>query len=235
MEVQPSLFKQNVVAYFRRSTTKQSCSIDAQRNGVQTFCKANNLHIIAEYEDTASGKIDEREGLLEAVALAKKQRIPLVILRVCRLGRKLSTLASYFEDSNLTIYIAELGMKADFMTASIMAVMAAQEAKLISKRTKEGLAAVKARGVKLGNPTPAASLAKCKESNLARGKATIDKYGALIVSLRDSRLSYQKVADKLVEMEIPTPSKRSRWWSATQVMRIYKVASATKQMRRKNG
>jgi len=224
MEIQRSLFKQPVVAYYRRSTDKgQRHSIQAQEDGIKAFCKTNNLHIIGEYSDTASGKIDAREGLLKAVAHAKKQNIPLVILRVDRLGRKLSTLASYFEDSNLKIFIAELGMQADFMTLSIMAVMAAQEAKLISKRTKEGLAAAKARGVKLGNPKWEASVPKAAEARREQGRNTAQKYGALIVSLRDSGLSYQKVADKLNELEIPTPSGKSRLWRPKSVYNIHKA------------
>lgn len=225
MEIQRSLFKQKVVAYYRRSQKKkgQKHSIQAQQDSVRSFSKTNNLHIIAEYEDTASGKIDEREGLLKAVAHAKKQNIPLVILRVDRLGRKLSTLASYFEDSNLTIYIAELGMQADLMTVSIMAVMAAQESKLISKRTKEGLQAAKARGVKLGSPNPIkTSLPQAWKATKAKGNATVAKYGELIVSLREHGLSYAKIADKLIMMGIPTPSGKSRWWNAMTVMRLYK-------------
>ena len=236
MEIQRSLFKQNVVAYFRRSTTKQSCSIEAQQNGVQAFCKANNLVIVDSFQDTASGKIDDREGLLKAVAHAKKQNIPLVILRVDRLGRKLSTLASYFEDSNLTIYIAELGMKADFLTISIMAVMASAEAKLISKRTKEGMAAASAKGIIMGNPRRMETATpKANEARRAQGKATVDKYGALIVSLRDSGLSYQKVADKLVEMGIPTPSGKTRWWRAKSVQNIYKKATHPLKLSNKPG
>ncbi len=225
MEIQRSLLQQEVIAYYRRSQDKkgQRHSIKAQQGRVHEFCKTNNLHVISEYEDTASGKIDERAGLLKAVAQAKKQNIPLVILRVDRLGRKLSTLASYFEDSNLTIYIAELGMKADFLTVSIMAVMAAQESKLISKRVKDCHAILKQNGVKLGNPRRMETATpKANEAWRAKGRLTVDKYGALIVSLRDGGLSYQKVADKLNEMEIPTPSGKSRFWRPKSVFNIYK-------------
>ncbi len=184
--------------------------------------------MIAEYEDTASGKIDDREGLLKAVAHAKKQNIPLVVLRVDRLGRKLSTLAQYLEDNSLRIFIAELGLQADFMTLSIMAVMAAQESKLISKRTKEGLKAAKKKGIKLGNPRRMETATpKANEAWRAKGAFTVKKYGALIVSLRDSGLSWQKVADKLSEMEIPTPSGKSRLWRLSSVQNIYKKAKSS--------
>lgn len=222
MNIQPSLIEKQVIAYYRRSQDKrgQRHSIDAQRIAVQGFCEANNLRIAAEYQDTASGKVDAREGLLQAVAAAKSLRIPLVVLRVDRLGRKLSTLASYFEDSSLTIYVAELGMQADFLTLSILSAVSAANVRTLSNRTKEGLRAARAAGVKLGNPSPERSLALCKESNLARGQATVDKYGDIIKNLRETGLSYPKIATELSKLGIPTPSGRGSWTHGT-VRRIY--------------
>ncbi len=84
-----------------------------------------------------------------------------------------------------------------------MAVMAAQESKLISKRVKDCHAILKQNGVKLGhNPRRMETATpKANEAWRAKGRLTVDKYGTLIVSLRDGGLSYQKVADKLNEME----------------------------------
>jgi DNA invertase Pin-like site-specific DNA recombinase len=217
-----------VVAYYRRSQDKkgQKHSIAAQQIKIASFVASNGLEIVAEYQDTASGKQDDREGLLQAVAHAKKIQAPLIVLRVDRLGRKLSTLATYFEDSSLKVIVAELGMTADFLTLSVLSCVAAANVRTLSKRTKEGLAAAKAKGVVLGNPNPARALALCKAANKARGNATTEKYGSLIVSLRDTGLSYLKIAHQLNEMQVPTPSKRGRWGDAS-VRRIYKKVSAT--------
>ena len=87
--------------------------------------------------------------------------------------------------------------------------------------TKEGLAAAKAKGVVLGNPNPARSLALCKAATIARGNATAEKYGALIVSLRDSGLSYRKVALEMTNMGIPSPSGKPVW-NKNSVQNIYK-------------
>ncbi len=225
MEIQRALFEQEVIAYYRRSQDKkgQKHSIQAQQAGVHEFCKTNNLQVIAEYEDTASGKIDDREGLLKAVAHAKKLRIPLVVLRVCRLGRKLSTLASYFEDNRLKIYVCDLGLQADFLTTMILSSVSAASIRTLSKRTKEGLRAAKAKGISLGNPRRMETATpKANEAWRAKGRLTVDKYGTLIVSLRDSGLSWQKVADNLNEMQVPTPSGKSRLWRLSSVQNIYK-------------
>ncbi len=224
MEIQRSLFKQEVVAYYRRSQDKkgQQWSIQRQQDQVRAFCEAQNLLIIAEHQDTESGRADERKGLLAAVSQARKSNIPLVILSVDRLSRKLSTLASYFEDNSLTIYIAQLGMKADLLTISLLSCIAAAETRTLSKRTKEGLAAAKARGVKLGNPQWEQAVPKAAEARKAQGEATVKKYGDLIVSLRDSGLSFMNIKHRLNDLGIPTPTGKRRVWTKGSVYAIYK-------------
>ena len=88
------------------------------------------------------------------------------------------------------------------------------------KLTKEGLARAKERGVKLGNPNPVKSLGKCKEANRRRGNKTIARCGPIITDLRNSGLSYAKIANQLNDMQIPTPSKRGKWNKGT-TFRIY--------------
>ena len=219
-----------VIAYYRRSQDKkgQKHSIAAQQIKIASFVASNGLEIVAEYQDTASGKRDDRVGLLQAVAHAKKIQAPLIVLRVDRLGRKLSTLATYFEDSTLKVIVAELGMTADFLTLSVLSCVAAANVRTLSKRTKEGLAAAKAKGVVLGNPNPARSLALCKAATIARGNATAQKYGQTIVSLRDSGLSYRKVALAMTDMGVPSPTGKPVW-NKNSVQNIYKKVIAAEQ------
>src|SRR3954464_1018988 len=57
--------------------------------------------------------------------------------------------------------------EANDLTVGIMALVAQQERKAISRRTKEALAIARSRGVKLGNPNSAAALRRSAQGGMA--------------------------------------------------------------------
>jgi DNA invertase Pin-like site-specific DNA recombinase len=101
----------------------------------------------------------------------------------------------------------------------VKASFAEEEARKISERTKEALAAAKARGVKLGTPENLTAAAQAKSATANRDKA-IAAYAVvvpLMQSLKAKGLSLAAVADRLNERGLVTRSGSN--WSAMQVKR----------------
>ena len=157
------------VAYYRVSTQKQGTSglgLDSQRQQVQSFVNCTNC-IIAEFTEIESGKKDNREQLVQAIATAKKEGAKLVIAKLDRLSRNANFIFT-LRDSGVDFVCADMP-DANTLTIGIFAVMAQHESELISSRTKAGLDVKRqqlaAIGKKLG--TPANLTAEAREKGLA--------------------------------------------------------------------
>lgn len=141
------------INYYRVSTAKQGRSgagLDAQKAAIDAFCATRGCEPLGEYIEVESGKRDDRPQLAKALHHAKVTGATLVIAKLDRLSRNVAFLAA-LQDAGTSFIAADMP-EANELTIHIMAAMAQAERKAISKRTKEALAAVKARGVKLGNP-----------------------------------------------------------------------------------
>lgn len=143
-----------IVAYYRVSTKKQGLGLDAQRAIVEAYATDNGLDIVEEVEEKESGKECDRPGLNLAMATARRHRAALVVAKADRLSRDISFAAQVFFYSGLNVIALNLPAEAtaDRLMFGVYFGLAAQEAKLISDRTKAALAALKAKGVKLGRP-----------------------------------------------------------------------------------
>ena len=147
------------VAYYRVSTRQQQRSglgIEAQRPAVERFAEAENLTLIAEFVEAESGKgadaLDRRPQLAAALAAAKTARCCVVVSKLDRLSRDVAFVAGLMAQ-RVPFIVAELGRDADPFMLHLYAALAEKERRLISERTKSALAARKARGGALGNPT----------------------------------------------------------------------------------
>lgn len=145
------------VAYYRVSTKKQSIGLEAQRAKVEAAAASAGAVIIDEVEEKESGKECQRPGLNKAMAIARRNGAVLVVAKYDRLSRDLAYAAELVFKSGLEFNI--LGMPEEAMTNHLMFGvyygLAAQEAQLISERTKAAMAAKRAQGVKFGRPNAA--------------------------------------------------------------------------------
>ena len=178
------------VAYYRVSTTKQGINglgMDAQRNAVMNYLNGGNWNLIAEFAEVESGKRKDRPELLKAVALCRKAGATLLIAKLDRLARNAAFLLN-LRDSGVD-FIATDMPHADKFTVGIMALVAEKERDLISQRTRDGLAAARRRGTKLGNPRPAQALVAAQIVNLARADAYAQSLAPIIKEIRAAHVT----------------------------------------------
>lgn len=108
------------------------------------------------FTEVESSKTADRPELAKALQLARLTGATLVIARLDRLSRNVAFLLT-LRDSGVTFLAVDMP-EANDLTVGIMTLVAQQEREAISRRTREALAAAKARGTKLGNPNGAAAL-----------------------------------------------------------------------------
>lgn len=142
------------VAYYRVSTKRQNLGLDAQRARVQAAAAAQGAEIIAEIEEKESGRECNRKGLNRAMAEARRHGATIAVAKHDRLSRDLAFAAEMVFKSGIAFKILNLPAEAmtDKLLFAVYFGLAAQEAQLISERTKAALSALKAKGVKLGRP-----------------------------------------------------------------------------------
>lgn len=224
------------VAYFRVSTDRQGRSrlgLSAQREAVAHHLSAMGGVVIAEFEEIESGCRTDRPELAAAMAACRSGRATLLIAKLDRLARNARFLLGVLEGTGeggvafCDLPTVPSGPIGKFLITQ-MAAVAELEAGLISQRTRAALAAAKARGTKLGNPSlqagtaelaRAAALAKSKQAK-ARA-AEILPY--ILQSQRAGATTLREQAEALTARGIPTPRGRGPW-SATQVRRILLAA-----------
>jgi DNA invertase Pin-like site-specific DNA recombinase len=136
-----------VVAYYRVSTKGQESSglgLDAQRVYVDRWVNQNSATIVKEFQEVESGGKTDRPLLKEAIKICKDHDHVLLVAKLDRLSRSVSLTASLLEEKGFRFVCCDMP-EANELTIHIIAAMAENERKLISKRTKEALKAKKVR------------------------------------------------------------------------------------------
>ncbi len=175
-DLRPAL---RIVAYERVSTARQGRSglgLEAQRRAIEQLVEARGATLVGSFTEVESGRKADRPELLKALHLAKVTGSTLVIAKLDRLSRNAAFLLA-LRDSGVRFLAADMP-EANDLTVGIMALVAEQERLAISRRTKEALAAAKARGVKLGNPNGAEALKQATDGGASLREAVSENADA---------------------------------------------------------
>jgi DNA invertase Pin-like site-specific DNA recombinase len=213
------------VSYLRVSTDKQGRSglgIEAQRAAVASYLAGFSAAPLAEFVEVESGKRSDRPELARALAECRVRKATLVIAKLDRLARDAHFLLG-LQRSGIAFTAADMP-NANRLTVGIMAMVAEEERRAISERTKAALAAAKARGVKLGG-----RVENLKNAELGRQKAaaarhveaasrTADLLPVIQAIQAEGTASATGIARALNERGIP--AARGGRWQAVQVQRI---------------
>lgn len=215
------------IGYLRVSTAGQGRSglgLEAQEAAVAALCKQKGAELLQTFVEVESGGRADRPQLAAALSLARLTGATLVIAKLDRLSRNAAFLLT-LRDSGVAFVAADMP-DANAVTVGVMAVIAEEERRAISERTKAALAAAKARGARLGNPNGAAALRRAGKGTApaleaVRGNAT-RRAEALREAVVDARkggaASLVEVALALNERHIQAP--RGGQWHATTVKRL---------------
>jgi len=228
----------NIVTYLRVSTQKQGRSglgLEAQQKAVADYLNGGDWNVLEEFVEIESGKNSKRPKLLEAIELCKASGAKLVVAKLDRLARDAAFLMN-LKDGGIDFVCADMP-EANRLTIGIMALVAEQEREAISKRTKEALAAAKARGVQLGayrdgvyvGGKGSAETAK----NASKARTALFHANAMrrLPMLKridpDGSMSLRAIAEALNGMDIPTVSGKGTW-SSNSVRRLKMLIKAVK-------
>ncbi|MCK1670404.1 recombinase family protein [Bradyrhizobium sp. 150] len=206
------------VAYTRVSTTQQGKSglgLEAQHAALARFAEAEGYEILERFEEVETGKgadaLERRPQLADALKAARRLKVPIIVAKLDRLSRDVHFISGLMAHKTPFI-VAELGADADPFMLHLYAALAEKERSLISRRTKDALAAKKAQGVKLGGT----NLKSVQNRDEALTRA--EQLRPVLSEL--AGLSARKIAATLNDREIATPCGGP--WHAATVIRVQK-------------
>ncbi len=220
------------ISYLRVSTDRQGTSglgIEAQRQAVADYLNGGRWKLIKEFVEIESGKKADRHQLEAALAACRLHGAKLVIAKLDRLSRDAHFLLG-LEKAGVD-FVAADNPTANRLTVGIMAMVAEEEGRQISIRTKAALQAAKARGTKLGGRRPRKSDGQLVTIDAdmralgiaARQQRAADRATDIAPTIKALQAagatSLRAIAAGLNAQGIPT-ARGHGVWSAVQVARV---------------
>ena len=212
------------IAYTRVSTAQQGRSglgLEAQQAALARFAEAEGFTLLQTFSEVETGKgsdaLDRRPQLSAALSAAKAhgKGTPIIVAKLDRLSRDVHFISGLMTHRTPFI-VAELGPDVDSFMLHIYAAVAEKERSLISQRTKDALAAAKARGQVLGG------LNAKGVQNREDAKARAEALRPVLAELKG--LSARAIAAELNRRGIATPNGGK--WQSTTVIRVQRRLEA---------
>ncbi len=214
------------VAYLRVSTAEQvdsGAGLDAQRTTVVRETQRRDWELVAvEVDAGASGKsLTGRPALDAALDAVRMGRADvLVVAKLDRLSRSVADFAALLDQAQREgwgLVALDLGVDtttpAGELVANVMAAVAQWERRTIGQRTREGLAAKRASGVRLGRPpvVPAEVVMQ-------------------VLHCRSQGLTLQAIADELNAKGVPTARGTGPWRVSSVAALMRSGAASTRSV-----
>ncbi len=214
------------VSYLQVPKVKQSHSglgLEPQRKAVAEYLNGGQWQLVAEIVELESDKESNWPELVEALRLCCLHNATLVIAQLMGLRRDAHFLLC-LEKADVDFVATDMP-SANRFTVRTMVMVANEEPRMISKRTREGLAAAKAKGKKLGGNRGNLSGSGTKghaaslTTRQAQARSRAFNLAPVIEELKASgAVSLRQIAAGLNARGIKAP--RGGAWSAFQVKRV---------------
>lgn len=214
------------IAYLRVSTDRQGRSglgLEAQREAVARYVAEARLELVGEFVEVETGKgsnaLAKRPQLLAALTEAKRSKAKLVLAKLDRLARNVHFVSGLME-TGVDFAVADMP-NADRFQLHLFAALAEKEAEIISRRTKDALAAAKARGTVLGRN--GAVLAKQRKAEACE---RLEPLAGRLLAMRSEGLSIRQMVAELNDAGVGSPAG-GRWHSTNLHRALKRLQSGT--------
>jgi len=235
-----------VAGYGRVSTLKQAMegtSMEAQQEAIRRECEAKGYELTRFYHDDGfSGKsVKNRPGLQQLLQDAKAGKFQLVMFtKLDRLGRNLRDLLNVWnllqEEHGLDLYCIQEPMvnsnsKLGKVMLHLLGAFAEFERETIRERTQLGRKKVWQEQKKVIGTLPFGYQFNNDTGEIEINSEQEEIYNYIVRLYLDERLSFQQIALRLTEEQVPPPSagwkRKAKRWSAAQVGKILKHPAYT--------
>lgn len=211
------------VAYYRVSTQQQGRSglgLEAQRKTVSAYLNDGRWDLLGEFTEVETAKgantLDKRPQLRAALELCKRQKATLLVAKLDRLARNVHFLSGLMESG--VKFIAVDMPDVNRLTVHVLAAVAEHEREMISMRTRDALAAAKARGVKLGKAGPL-NLLRINDRRHAYAEEHAMRLRAILQGMQSRGCTQRAMVTELNSLGLKAP--RGGAWHLATLQRVF--------------